>query len=912
MQINAINKIPLIENILILGLKTVELNNLQSLNIDKIEEISLKYKASILENYQSPYSTQTFSPEDIFYKKLCEYSFPGGVINSSENINISKKQYITFCLKDNNDINNSKLKHISCGYIQSGLKIADKNIITINTAIILLSPLDIYECHKEILSHFIEVITNYFIKNSTITSNNKNREIYITNIKPNKVFEEYRLIPFYFSFFLNLTIENINKNNLCLANISNNYFQNIFCKVIINSKKTNSHLLLKEYDTSIILEKFYIDDLIKLYCAILLDKSIIVLFSDYHEINLIFNSLLSITYPLKNAKKYKISLIYNKSELKGQKLIKNDELNNLIGVYFTEDDDLSFLPEEGQSPSFVSTNIESDKNDINENVQYIPCLNFYCPKNSFVYSIKDKKFLNCPFNDEEFNKDFLTEEIVNDIKSQLYFLLAEKLTINSEMNFDETDLGLIFDNSTCKKINTYLYLNLKIKAIFFRAFIMLIKGINSFLNFSYNVSNDKNDEIYNSKDYLRNINQFIKGNRLKQNLINNKTFNCFLIKYIKKYKSEDKYMFIYKILNDIKDKNYIEMNNYLENLFKEEIRNGIINYYSFDYINFERYFIDYIKFQDEENINKDYLLNPISNFTLFQLLNFNKNTIDANNLFYRNHPYNNYLETNTSFLNKFQIYKIFNSVKSIPKKKINRLFPFKSIEPKVPISSNIMEINKSYNIGKNNLKNKNVPNFDKILGELLNGEEFSNIKQGINKVESKRELCSESKKLKFKKIKKEPSPFKKLGVGTVVGRNSSYYNKINNPFAKNNINSKDKKKVLQLSNGNEFRKSTQSFREKKPSIKSKNKIINKNLGNILGDSDIGNFKQRSSKRKYTYNLEEAHKAFKKLTINNNRNNKEILQGPITSTKKYENNYGHLPKLAGDLDDELLSDDDSFK
>ena len=80
----------------------------------------------------------------------------------------------------------------------------------------------------------------------------------------------------------------------------------------------------------------------------------------------------------------------------------------------------------------------------------------------------------------------------------------------------------------------------------------------------------------------------------------------------------------------------------------------------------------------------------------------------------------------------------------------------------------------------------------------------------------------------------------------------------------------------------------------------------------MGDSEINNFKQRSSKRKYTYNLEEAHKAFKKLTINNNRNNKEILQGPITSTKKYENNYGHLPKLAGDLDDELLSDDDSFK
>ena len=46
--------------------------------------------------------------------------------------------------------------------------------------------------------------------------------------------------------------------------------------------------------------------------------------------------------------------------------------------------------------------------------------------------------------------------------------------------------------------------------------------------------------------------------------------------------------------------------------------------------------------------------------------------------------------------------------------------------------------------------------------------------------------------------------------------------------------------------------------------------------------------------------------------NRNYNNKDILHGPITSTKKYENNCGHLPKLAGDTDDELLSDDDSIK
>ena len=897
------NDISLIDNIIILGLKSEELNCLQALNIEEIGKISLKYKAVILENYNI---SKKYNSDDEFSKKICEYSFPGGVVSSSENINFNKNQYITFSIKDNFN----QFKYISCSYIQSGLKISDNNIITINTGIALISPIDIYECHKEILSHLIDIITNYFINNSNPTINKKSREIHSTNVQPYEIYEEYRLIPFYISFFLNLRLKDLNKNNICLSNISNNYFQNIFCKITLNSKRNNSILLLKEYDTSIILEKFHIDDLIKLYCAILLDKSIILLFNDYYEINILIYSLLSIIYPFNNIKKYKISYIYNKSELQGQKLIQNDELNNLIGVYFNEDDDLSFLPEEGKTPSFASTNNNNiNENNIHENSQYLPYLNFYYSKNAFVYSIKDKKFLNCPFNNENHEDNLLPKEIAYDIKSQLYFILGEKLIINSDMNFDETDLRLIYDNSTCKKINTFLYLNLKIKAIFFRAFFLLMNGINSYLNFNNNL---KNDGFYDINDYFKNISHFCKGSRFRQNLINNKNVQKFLIKYIGNYKSNDKYSFIYKTLNYIKNKNYIEINNYLENIFKEQIHNGIINYYNFDYVNLDKYFIDYIKYKSKEN-KKTYLLNPSKNYTLFQLINVDHEIIENNNMFFKQNPYTNYLDNSISFLNKFQIFKIYNSVKSIQKKKINKLFPFKPIESKLPSNSKDLFINNNSSTS-NKEKNKNIPNFDNILGQILNGEEFSNLNQEMNKGESRRELCSESKKFKFKKIKKEPSPFKKLGVGTAVGRNSSYYNQVNNPFIKNNKNLKDKKKLLQLDNGNEFRKSTQSFREKKGIVKSKNKIINSNLGNILGESDgqINNFKERSSKRKYTYNLEDAHKALKKLTNNNRNYNKDILQGPITSTKKYENNYGHLPKLAGDLDDELLSDEDSLK
>ena len=39
--------------------------------------------------------------------------------------------------------------------------------------------------------------------------------------------------------------------------------------------------------------------------------------------------------------------------------------------------------------------------------------------------------------------------------------------------------------------------------------------------------------------------------------------------------------------------------------------------------------------------------------------------------------------------------------------------------------------------------------------------------------------------IKYKRINKEPSPYPKARKGTVVGRNSSYYNRLNNPFSKN-------------------------------------------------------------------------------------------------------------------------------
>ena len=931
---NGNKKFPIIDNILILGLKSEELNSIQSSNINNIEENLSKYKPAILSDYSLFNKTANPQKEE-FYKSICQYSFPDGTIISSENINFNKRQYITFCIKDFN----GHLKHITCSYIQFGLKIKDGNIVNINSGIALVSFLDIYECHKEILLSIINIIVNYF--NSNGNSNNKKmRQIFCGN----QILEEYRLLPFYFSFLLNLTLDdyyNLEKiKNICLLNIPNNYFQNIFCKISLNPKNKNSILSLKEFDTSIILDKFYIEDIVKLYYALLLDKSIIFLFNDYSEINIIINSLLSITFPMDKMKKYNIKYVYNKPEIQSKKIIKKDQLNIIYLIYYTEDDDLSFLPEEGKTPSIASsknTNISSNNensNNLNENSFYYSCLNFYYYKDTFVYSIKEKKFLNCPLDFEKNNKTIFIEDEINDeIKGQLYFTMGEKLVVNSNMNFDDTDLGLIFDNSTCNKINTFLYFNLKIKSIFFKCFLMIINGINSLINFNYKFNKDN----FSITEFFDVKNKFVRENRIKYYLIKNKNFHQFLVNYIKKYKNNEKYMFIYKSLNEIKDKNFVEINKYFENVFKEQIKNGIINYYNFDYINMEKCFNDLLdSFKNDSNINKNnidnYLLNSSKNYTFYQLLNIDQKKIQNNNSFFSKHSYKGFLETDISQLNKFQLYKIYKLFKldhNKSNKEINKLYLLKPPSPHIYKAPNLYYYN-NLNLNKNEKKAQNISNqkniisnIDNIFGKILKIDNFKIKKKELINKDPNQEINSDSKKLKSKKINKDPSPSSKAKFqGNQVDRNTSNFNFFNHPFLKN-TSQKNKRKNLQLSNIKEIKNSNKSFREKNNLSKSKNNII-KNNALIEIDSQMDNSRESIKKRKYTYNLEESNQTLKKYGLNKNANshnnasnNKRIIKdkiekkvyGPINSSKKYENNFGHIPKLAGDLDDDLVSDED---
>ena len=117
-------------------------------------------------------------------------------------------------------------------------------------------------------------------------------------------FYEYNLLEFYFSLLLNTinVSSKYNKENylsyciMPLTKENENESINPFLNYYIEDY---SPFPIKDYDITIILEYFHIEDIIKIYQAILMEYKIILIFKEYEKINQIIYSLLSLIYPLK-------------------------------------------------------------------------------------------------------------------------------------------------------------------------------------------------------------------------------------------------------------------------------------------------------------------------------------------------------------------------------------------------------------------------------------------------------------------------------------------------------------------------------------------------------------------------------------------------------------------------------------
>ena len=670
-------KIPLIERIIVCGISKKKLNEIkqpilsnEELLIETLSNINIE----ILEEYDSSMIKKDIS--NTYINNIPKYSIPFGlspkiIKNKSNNIYDTDKKIISFSL-----VENTKLKHCSSLSFYDNYKINTKDIL-IKKSITLVSAKDYYDTQKKILEYIYKILINYYsYKNTNL--NLIRKILYENYFSHEKIFiEEYSLLPFYFSSILNSWDINPSNNKLIKSfhvlplkseNILNNnkITSDFFIKLFINDK---SPFPIKDYNISILLYKFHIDDLIIIYQALLMEYEIILIFDNFEEINILIYSLLSLIYPLKW--KFPITSFL----LPETEVMLDAPFATIIGVH----ESFKYL---------IEYKIKKE------------CFNL---ETTIIYDLKEKNFV---LKDPNF--PLLDNKLINNIKSSLYFLKADLLQFKHGTIKFNNGLMKLFDKNEkiVNKIEHSKYINIKIISIFFNIFLDLIKNFKSCIKY---------DEIEKNKININTSepNDFFDFNKFEQNFIFDSTssYNQFFLNFSKTlmftnfvrnfilYENKKKiFIFINELITKLSEKELTNQKRYLNTIFDKNIKTTLSSYYLIKYINLNNLLNNYFI----KGINSNEINQKINSNEIWNQLDKNKIKYFSENLlntYYPNILYNS--KTNESFIDNITLIGINSTITS--NNSINEILNMK-----------IKDNEDVYNAIKNSLEEKKSSNIINI------------------------------------------------------------------------------------------------------------------------------------------------------------------------------------------------------
>ena len=587
-------KIPLIERIIVCGVSLQDIQNIPELsntstNEESIIESLSNLNLEIVEEYKSSLLDEENSS---YLSNIPRYSVPFGLspkIIKNKNYNYDgDKKIISFSL-----VNNTKLKHCSSLSFYEYYSCNNKNFI-LKKSITLISSKDYYGTHRTILENIYKIISNYYIYKNK--NQNLIRKIYIENSFSNNInyFSEYQLLAFYFSFILNSFDINPNNNKLIksffvipltsipVKNNYNNYveknkyksvlgYDDFFMKIFLDDK---TPFPIKDYNLSILLEKFHIDDLIILYQSLLMEYEIILIFNNFEEINILIYSLLAILYPLKW--KFPITSFL----LPETEVMLDAPFATVIGVH----ESFRYV---------IEYKIKKD------------CFN---TETTIIYDLIEKTFI---LKDPNFPN--LQSKLANEIRSSLYFLKSEIYQFKNKYIKTNCDLMKLFDKNEklCLKINQNIYINMKIISIFFNVFLDLIKNFKNSIKYAVlNKIDIKNCEPGDFFDFNKFEKEFKKEfsntyYRFFKNFIKTLMLSYFLRSFIKYSNTKKAFLFINETLSKLSEKDMVNPRKYLNSIYANNIRNNLSNYYLIKYISLNSLLNNYIQKVGKINIDSN-------------------------------------------------------------------------------------------------------------------------------------------------------------------------------------------------------------------------------------------------------------------------------------------------------------------
>ena len=681
-------KIPLIERIIICGVSMKDIQNLPELSNSNINEETLieslsNLNVEILEEYKS----SLLKEENYSYiSNIPKYSIPFGlspIIIKSKNYNYEgDKKIISFSL-----VNNTKLKHCSSLSFYDYYSHNNKDFI-LKKSITLISSKEYYGTHKDILNNIYKIITNYYVYKNK--NQNYIRKVYIENsFSNNTYFTEYQLLSFYFSFLLNSFDINANNNKLIKSFFViplspfpyKNNSKNINDNSSINNEKIRKKLgcddffmklylddktpfPIKDYNLSILLDKFYVDDLIILYQSLLMEYEIILIFNDFEEINILIYSLLSILYPLKW--RFPITSFL----LPETEVMLDAPFATVIGVH--------------ESFRYV--------------IEYKIKKNCFNTETTIIYNLLDKTFI---LKDPDFPN--LQSKLLNEIRSKLYFLYSEIYQFKNKYVKANSDLMKLFEKNEklCIKLDKNVYINMKIISIFFNVFLDLIKNFKNSIKYEVldkiDINNCEPSDFFDFNKFEKEFKKEFSNTyfRFFKNFAKTLMLSNFLRSFIKYSNTKKIFLFINETLSKLSVKDISNPKKYIYDIYSNNIRNNICNYYMIKYISLNTLLNNYIQKVGRNNID-------INNNIVFKSPNV-WNAVEASKIISFS---DNML--NTYYTNSFQSSKIGDSLmNSLMLLGINS--NIKQIQIKDNFSEKIKEYDEIYEILKDySYQNKNI------------------------------------------------------------------------------------------------------------------------------------------------------------------------------------------------------------
>ena len=404
----------------------------------------------------------------------------------------------------------------------------------------------------------------------------------------------------------------INENN------TNNYFMKLF----IDDK---TPFPIKDYDLSILLNSFHIDDLIILYQSLLMEYEIILIFNNFENINLIIHSLLSLIYPLKW--KFPITSFL----LPETEVMLDAPFATIIGVHKS----FKYL---------IEYKIKKE------------CFNL---ETTIIYDLTEKKFV---LKDPNF--PLIQNKLMNDIKSSLFFLKADMYQFKNGTIKINNGLMKMFD----KNENFVNKLDYK--------FIYLIKDFKTCIKYDeieknkININTCEPNDFFDFNKFEQNsskelsYNYNISYNNFFLNFSKTLMFSYFIRSFIKHQNTKKAFIFINDLVSKLSEKELINPQKYLNSSYDKNIRNNLSNYYLIKYINLNTFLNNYFMKginPNEININDNTKISIElwNNIDKKKIKSFNDNMF---NTYYSNMIYNS--KFGESFIDSIILIGVNSAIKS--------------------------------------------------------------------------------------------------------------------------------------------------------------------------------------------------------------------------------------------------------